>query len=278
MKNKILFLSTLLSGCLLFFAACEKTPDSDSIVQPTSVPYIGKQFIEDFYVYGTGNVTIMDDVPDIVAIAVDTILGFEGGYGGKTGSDSIQIKKSEILEWPVINGAGTYSISFQKFNRGNFKIILTSAIIVLSVTNDNPGPTNLQGSYLRAASNYVLNVKKALDGVYIVDNPGGAATVAPFVYLLFNYKSSSGNDSLDFPIQPNPCGGGLQLVSPNAPAELPSSDYSAQYPPQITSTAPLTLSWKVFTFDEASPISVQPGAGVALCQWGSGSVRTFIKQ
>lgn len=273
MKNKILLLTSLFAGCVLIMAACKKTEDSDSVARTTSIPYIAIKYLQDAYVYGQGVSTLYSDVPDVVAIAVDSVVGFEGGYGGKTGSDSIQIRKSEILSWPDTTGIGGYSIFFEKFNRSNFKAS-TGANIVIAGAIANPGPTALEGTYKRTSNGVLIELKKVFNGVYVIDNPGGAG-VPPFPYLFYNYKSSSGGDSLAFPIQTNPCGGGLQLVGPSAPLSLTSKEYTTQYPPKIIAASPLTMSWKVFEFPSASETSAH--TGVALCQWGTGT-RTFEKQ
>ena len=274
MKNKILiFSSLLLAGSILFVAACKKIEDADSTVTLTSIPFVYQQNINDAYVYGQGATTIYSDIPDVVAIAVDTVVGFEGGYGGKTGMDTIQVKKSDILGWPDTVGLGGKSITFEKFNKANYKVTITSNIVIAGAI-PNPGPTAMEGIYKRTANGVLIEIKKVFDGVYVIDNPGGAG-VAPFPYLLYNYRSSSGGDSLAFPIQPNPCHGGLQLVGPTAPLSLTSAEYTSTYPPAITATSPLTVSWKVFEFSSARPTSLHPGA--ALCQWGVG-VRTFEKQ
>lgn len=273
MKNKILFGSSLLVGCALMIAACHKIEDNDSVVRPTSVPYIVDQSIQDAYVYGQGQTSIYTDIPNVVAIAVDTIVGFEGGYGGKTGSDTIQILKSDITGWPDTTTVGGKSITFTKYNKGNYRVSLTSNIVIAGAIA-TPGPTAMEGNYVRTANGVVIELKKVFDGVYVIDNPGGAG-VAPFPYLFYNYRNSSGGDSLAFPIQKNPCAGGLQLVGTGAPLSLTSATYSAQYPPEIVSTSPLTLSWKIFEFPSARSSSAN--TGVALCQWGTG-VRTFEKQ
>jgi hypothetical protein len=273
MKNKILFLSSLVACCAILVVACKKTEEPDSVPQTTSIPYIAIKYLNDAYVYGQGNSTLFTDVPDVIAVAVDSVVGFEGGYGGKTGSDSIKILKSAILGWPDTTGIGGYSIAFEVFNRSNFKA-RTGANIVIAGAIANPGPTAMEGTYKRTSNGVLIALTKVFDGVYVIDNPGGAG-VPPFPYLFYNYKSSSGGDSLAFPIQTNPCGGGLQLVGPGAPNSLSSSDYSAMHPPVITATSPLTLSWRVYEFPSASSSSAHTGA--ALCQWGLG-VRTFEKQ
>lgn len=273
MKNKILFLSAVLAGGVLLTTACEKTIESDSVPQTTSIPYIAEQFIEPAYIYGEGATHIYTDVPDVVAIAVDSVVGFEGGYGGKTGSDSIKILKSEVLGWPDTIAPGGKSFTFEKFNRSGFKAKLSSNIVI-AAPNPSPGPTALEGTYKRTSNNFLIEIKKVFDGVYVIDNPGGAG-VPPNPYLLHNYRNSAGGDSLAFANQPNPCGGGLQLVGPSAPSSLRSSDYSTNYPPIIAATTPFTLQWRVYEFPSASASSAHTGA--ALCQWGLG-IRTFEKQ
>ena len=274
MKNKILNLSCLVGGCFLLMMACHKIEDNDSVVIATSIPFIAVQNVNSAYVYGEGQTSIYSDLPDVLAIAVDTIVGFEGGYGGKTGMDSIKILKSDITEWPDTVSLGGKALSLENYNRANYKVT-TGTNIVIAGAISNPGPTALEGNYLRAATGYILQIKKVFNGVYVIDNPGGAASVAPFPYLLYNYKSSSGADSLVFPIQPNPCGTATQLVSPTAPNDLTSAVYTAQHSPKITSMSPLTLSWKVFTFGAVRTTAAHNSASV--CQWGL-AVRTFVKQ
>ena len=274
MKNKILILSSVLVGCILIVvASCKKIEDADSTVVSTSIPFLYEVNINDAYVYGQGQTHIYSDIPDVVAIAVDTIVGFEGGYGGHTGADTVKILKSDITGWPDTAGIGGKSVTFVKFNKANYKVALTSNIVIAGAI-PNPGPTAMEGTYKRPANGVLIEIKKVFDGVYVIDNPGGAG-VPPFPYLLYNYRNSSGGDSLAFPIQGNPCHGGLQLVGPSAPLSLTSAEYTAAYPPAITATAPLTFSWKVLEFPDARSSSANPGA--ALCQWGTG-VRTFEKQ
>ncbi len=271
MKNKILLFSSLLVSCVLLVVACVKTEDDDSQVKPTSVPYIAVSYLGT-YIYAQGNTTIYSDIPDVVAIAVDSVYGFEGGYGGKTGMDSIRILKSDILGFGDTTSIGASNFSFQKYSKGNFRTTL-GADIIIAGANNNPGPTPLEGAYLREANGYILELTRVVNGVYLLDSPGGAATVPPVPYLLYNYASSTGMDSLSFPNQVNHCGTGLQLVSPSAPEGLTSAVYTADYPPAIVSTAPLTLSWKVLIFPSTLASATNGGS----CNWGPG-VRDFVKQ
>lgn len=257
---------------MLLAAGCIKIEDADSTVTTTSVPFVYVQNVNDAYVYGEGNSSIYSDFPDVIAIFVDTAVGFEGGYGGHTGMDTLKVLKSDI-DWPDTLSVGGKSITFEKFNKAGYKVAITTNIVIAGAIA-NPGPTAMEGTYKRTSNGVLIELKKVFNGVYVIDNPGGAG-VAPFPYLFYNYRSVSGGDSLAFPIQPNPCHGGLQLVGPSAPLSLTSADYSTQYPPAITATSPLTFSWKVLEFPSARSTSANPGA--ALCQWGTG-VRTFEKQ
>jgi len=137
-----------------------------------------------------------------------------------------------------------------------------------------PPRVTVSGHPVISLFNILMVSEPVFNGVYVIDNPGGAV-IAPFPYLFYNYKNAAGGDSLVFPIQTNPCHGGLQLVAPGAPSSLTSAEYSTLHPPAIISADPLTLSWKVFEFPAARTTSAHTGN--ALCQWGTGA-RTFVKQ
>jgi hypothetical protein len=279
MKNKFLFFFALIASSMFVFTACDEDIEIDSKPLVVNLPFIHAKNMQDAYVYGKGQDQLEADLPAIVAIAVDTVYGFEGGRGGKTGKDTIDVLKSEVLGgFPDLSEVGGYSIEFEKINTAGYKV-KTSTNIVIAGAIANPGPTALEGNYKRivaAGNGHVISLKKVFDGVYVIDNPGGAASVAPFPYLFYNYKNSTGGDSLSFPIQTNPCGGGLMLVGPAAAVSLTADEYLRTQQPTISATSPLTFKWKVFEFPSASPSAVQPNA--ALCQWGHTAVRTFEKQ
>lgn len=268
----IKFLSYLF-GAALCMTACDEADEISSVPKPTAIPFVAEVFVDPAYVYGFGATNVYNDIPDVVAIAVDSLVGFPGGYGGKTGSDSVQIKKSDVVFWPDTVDIGGYSISFQKYNNAAYKAVVGTNVVIAGPIA-NPGPTDLKGNYRRTSNGYIIEIKKVFDGVYVIDNPGGAGVPA-FPYLLYNYKNQSGGDSLSFPNQTNPCGGGLQLVGPSAPTNLTSREYTNGYPPAIAATSPFTLQWKIFEFPSSSASSAHTGA--ALCQWGL-AVRTFEKQ
>lgn len=279
MKNKFFLFSSILVACLLVIAACTKTEDADSVPHQTSRPFVAVNNLDEVYIYLEGQTSIYSDIPDIVAVVVDTVYGFEGGYGGKTGKDSLNILKSDVLGFDdadtvSVGGTGYY---FQKYSKGNYRITIPATVIILdpASSNSNPGPTNLEGIYRRTSNGYLLKIREIGPGFYLLGNPGGAASVTNKPYFLYNSKDINGGDSLSFAIQPDLCDGGLQLVSPTAPNGLSSAEYSASHPPKIAATSPLTLQWKVFEFPTADPSAVHPGA--ALCTWGLG-VRTFEKQ
>ena len=217
---------------------------------------------------------MFQDLPAVVAVLVDTVYGMEGGRGGRTGSDTLEIKKENWEAAPNLTKVGGSSINYCAFNKGGYKVCVGSNIVVAGPIAD-PGPTALEGTYKRTSNGYLLEVKKVFDGVYVLGNPGGAASVAYNPYLMYNHKSATGGDELRFPVQTDLCHGGLRLVSPTAPVALTAAEYDA-YPPIISSTAPLTFQWKVFEFSSASGSAVHPDA--ALCNWGHTAVRTFVKQ
>ena len=107
MKSKILYFASFCAGCLLLVQACSKTEDPDSVAKPTSLPFIAYTFLEDVYIYGQGNTHIYTDLPNVIGVAVDSVLGFAGGYGGKTGQDSIKIYKSELSFGDTVSVGGS---------------------------------------------------------------------------------------------------------------------------------------------------------------------------
>ncbi|MEO6039942.1 MAG: hypothetical protein ABIQ93_16130 [Saprospiraceae bacterium] len=281
MKNKILLFTSLLAGCILFLVACHKTEANDSVAKQASVPYLAYSLLEDVYIYGEGSSTLFADLPNVVGVLVDTVYGFEGGYGGRTGMDSIKVLKSDLVFGDTISVGGSGFSTF-KYSKGNYRTSIGSSVVIASA-NDNPGPTALEGNYKRTtAAGYILVLSKVADGIYLLTNPGGAASVSPNPYLLYNFKNSAGGDSLSFANQTDLCGGGVQLVDPGAPLSLSSAEYSEKYPPKLippnpfaTPPTPLTLTWRVLEFPTADSGAVNPGG--ALCNWGTG-VRTFEKQ
>lgn len=279
MKTNNINLILIILASLFVITACEKTNNEGSSTPiATSLPYLVEDsiFINAAYVYGFGHTNVYNDIPNVVAIAEDTVVGFPGGYGGKTGRDHIHILKSDITGWPDTVAIGGYSLNFEKFNSASYKASIGTNIVIAGPIQapNKPGPTDLAGTYKRTSNGVLIELKKVFDGVYVIDNPGGAG-VPPFPYLFYNYDDGSGGNKLVFPIQPNPCGGGLQLVGPTAPFNLTSADYSNLYPPIITATSPLTLQWRVFEFPAAKASAINDGT--ALCQWGLG-IRTFEKQ
>lgn len=265
----------LVASCMAFVTACNKKDFTASEAKAIAIPEVVELLAQESYVHGVGSGQVYNSIPDQVAMVVDSVYGFADGYGGKTGRDTAIIFKADVDKngWPDTVGAGGYAVTFEKYNRHAFKAKV-SINIVLAAPISNPGPTDIAGNYRRTANNFLISIVKVFNGVYVIDNPGGAG-VPPTPYLLYNYRSSANKDSLAFPNQGNPCHGGLKLVDPAAPDGLRASDYDRTYPPAIVSLIPITLSWKVFEFPSASASSAHQG--VALCQWGLG-VRTFVKQ
>jgi len=277
MNNKRNNIYTALIAMVIIGAVgCKKELKNNSTAKPTSIPYIVESYMEPFYASGVGAGQVFTSIPDTLALIGDSLVGFEGGFGGVTGQDFLYVLKSDITSWPDTTAAGGYALNVEKFNAGNFKVDVGTSIVLASPVEAplTPGPTDLSGTYLRAVTGITFDIAKIFDGVYVIGNPGGGAVDA-YPYLLYNYSSVSGTDSLSFPAQDNPCHGGLKLVNAAAPMGLSIADYDNLWPPAISNLSPVTLSWRIYEFTDTDPGNVHGGA--ALCQWGTG-VRTLVKQ
>jgi len=274
MKNyKYIFLLSI----VVLIAGCTKIDDpSPSKPVTSSVPYVVDQYANDIYAFGVGSNKIYSTIPDTIGLVADSVLGFTGGFGGHTGHDFAYLLKSDIVRWPDTTKEGGASLAFEKYNSSGFKAkIVVNVVIAEPISGaQKPGPTALEGTYKRTTNGFLITIVKIFDGVYLIDNLGGAGTVPAYPFLLKNFKSTSGKDSLSFKIQANSCGGGAQLIDPTSGPGLTAAEYSASHPPIISSLSPVTLKWIVMEFNGATSESIgTPG----LCAWG-GSVRTFEKQ
>lgn len=269
MKN----IKYLLLLSIVVWFGCSKSEPEPSVAYPALLPEeVGNNL--GVYIYAIGSSTLYSDLPDTIGILRDTFYGMVGGFGGYTGNDSVYLLKDEILGFPDTTKVGGYTLAWEKFNNRGYKTVL-SANAVIAGPIMNFGPSALEGSWKRVSNGFVIQIKKLFDGVYLMDNPGGA-NVAPFPYLLYNYKNASGKDSIAFPIQPNECGGGTQLVGPGSAPGSKASTYAVNFPPEISLVPPLTMKWKVYTYTTASANAIAPASGQ--CTWGNTAVRVFEKQ
>ena len=274
MKNYIYILLLSIVGLI---AGCTKIEDpAPSTPGTVSLPEVVEQYANGSYGFGLGSGKIYQTIPDTIALVVDTAVGFTGGFGGKTGHDFAYLLKSDVKGgWPDTTQLGGASLIFEKYNTNNYKVQVIVNIVVAEPIKSpqKPGPTSLEGSYKRSSNGFIIKIVKIFDGVYLIDNLGGAG-VAPYPFVLKNFTNTSGKDSLSFEIQPNSCGGGAQLIDPTSGPGLTATEYAKTYPPSIVSLAPVTFKWIVMEFPDATPESV---GAAGLCQWG-GAVRTFVKQ
>lgn len=277
MNNKKNNIYIALAAMVIISAmGCKKELKNESIAKLTSIPFIAESYLEPFYASGVGAGEVFSSIPDTLALVADTIVGFEGGFGGKTGHDFLYVLKSEITDWPDTTSAGGYAINVAKFNNDLLKVDVGTSVVLAAPIEAPaaPGPTDISGTYIRTATGITADIVKIFDGVYVIGNPGAGA-VDPYPYLLYNYSSVGGTDSLAFPAQPNPCGGATKLVNKDAPMGLSIADYDENWPPTIVSYTPITLQWKIFEFTDTDPGNIHGGA--ALCQWGTGQ-RILEKQ
>jgi len=271
MKNKNnLFALTILIVAII--AGCKKDFELSKI-QDVNIPMV-ESYMEPTYIYSlsSSGQSVFELIPDTLALLIDDVYGFENGFGGITGRDSLYLTKG-MLMWPDTTSSGANTIAVSAINLGGYKVTADAALIIVSDL-EHPGPTDISGSFERTINSYVIHIEKLAAGVFLIDNVGGAAADGTS-YLLYNYESSSGLDSLVFPIQEMSCGAGLKLVSPSASGDGTANSYNA-FPPEIISDFPLTFSWKVYEFPSTEGTAVHPEGG-AYCAWGDGA-RIFVKQ
>lgn len=75
-----------------------------------------------------------------------------------------------------VNTPGIYSLTYTATNADGFSASIRRTVIVYS-TDASAAANDLSGKYLRAATGQSATWTKLAPGVYLVDNPGGAAGV-----------------------------------------------------------------------------------------------------
>jgi hypothetical protein len=159
LRNKYLLLA-ILSMALL--SSCEKTTDDVSKIVKVSFP------------------TIELNGPELVVLAVGTNYTDAGAEltDDITGEvTSIQPTSSNVNTAQ----AGLYQVTYSASNANGFETSATRLVAVTSVT----GTPDRSGTYLRPATGVNCIITKVADGVYKVQNPGGAGVgVNTIVYFV----------------------------------------------------------------------------------------------
>lgn len=171
---------------------------------------------------------------DYIVVAVGGTYT-EPGVTAKEGSADLTVITSGSVD---TNTPGVYQLTYSAVNKDGFSAF-AKRIVVVNSTDATAATNDLSGSYLRAATGVLAIWTKLAPGVYLVANPGGAAS-----------------------------GAGLQVIAFN------STGFNVEIPSQISSDGNTSSSTN-FTYINGIPPSYSlvfnnPGYGVA--------TRTFVKQ
>ncbi len=80
---------------------------------------------------------------------------------------------------------GVYTLTYTATNKDGFSVTDTRTVAVYS-TDADAAANDLSGNYLRAATGVTANWTKLAPGVYLITNPGGAATGNGLKVIAFN--------------------------------------------------------------------------------------------
>lgn len=111
-----------------------------------------------------------------------------GGTYTEPGSEA---KEGSTPITPAITGSvktttpGVYTLTYTATNKDGFSVSTTRTVAVYS-TDATAEANNLAGSYLRAATGVMAIWTKLAPGVYLINNPGGAATGTGLNVIAFN--------------------------------------------------------------------------------------------
>lgn len=159
----------------------------------------------------------------------------EPGVTAKEGSADLTVTTSGTVD---TNTPGIYTLNYSAVNKDGFSASERRTVVVYS-TDATAAANDLSGNYVRTSNGVSAIWTKLAPGVYLIANPGGAA---------------SGTD--------------LQVIAFN------STGYTVEIPSQISSDGNTSSSTN-FTYTNGNPSSYSlvfnnPGYGTG--------VRTFVKQ
>lgn len=83
---------------------------------------------------------------------------------------------------------GVYNLTYSAVNSQGYSATDWRTVVVIG---NDVASNNFSGTYLRAATGVTSTWTKIADGVYMVENPGGAGTGAGLTVTLVNYMGSS---------------------------------------------------------------------------------------
>lgn len=183
MKN-IKILLSLTAVAMFATTSCRKLPDNVSTVEKASYPTItilGSQFY---------SIPVDGALPAIAATAYDSTI---------MESYPVTLDASGI----DVSTPGLYVVGIQAKNKFGY---IGSKNVAVAVTNIDAA-WNLSGEYRRTANNALVNLTKVANGLYEVDNVGGAPT-----FPVVGYFIQINDSTIDFPMQPTDLAGQVDCV------------------------------------------------------------------
>lgn len=159
--------------CALTIFSCKKdkiisTPDEVGISKVTYFPIL----------------TVAGD--PIIAVANGGTFT-DPGVTAKAGSSNVPVTTSGTVN---TSQDGVYSLSYTAVNKDGFSASASRTVVVYTTMPDAVA-NDFSGTYLRSATGVNSYWTKLAPGVYIVANPGGAASGAGLTVIAFNKTGTS---------------------------------------------------------------------------------------
>ena len=171
--NKIKISLSIALAVFVSMTACRKVPDNVSSVEKASYPTItilGSQFY---------SIPVGGSLPAVAATAYDSII--KESYPVSLDASSIDV-----------NTPGLYVVPIKSKNKFGY---ISSTNVAIAVTDIDPA-WNLSGEYARTANGAIVNLTQIANGLYEVDNVGGAPTLPVVGYFV-----QINDTTIDFPLQ-----------------------------------------------------------------------------
>ncbi len=170
---------------LMTITACRKVPDNVSQIEKASWPTItisGSQFY---------SIPVGGSLPPISATAYDSVI---------MESYPVSLDASGI----DVNTPGLYVVAIKAKNKFGY---INSKNVAVAVT-DIPEAWNLSGEYRRTSNNAPVHLTEVANGLYEVDDVGGAPT-----FQVTGYFIQINDSTIDFPSQPSTLAGEIDCIN-----------------------------------------------------------------
>ena len=104
------------------------------------------------------------------------------GVTAKEGTNDLAVTTSGSVD---TNTPGVYTLTYSAINKDGFSASAKRTVVVYS-TDVTATANDLSGSYLRAATGVMAIWTRIAPGVYLIANPGGAASGSDLKVIAFN--------------------------------------------------------------------------------------------